>query len=173
MARRTSPGFTRRRRPLPKPRKTTAKRKRAYRDEIVEQARLLCKLGATQFDLAEFFKVSEQTIKDWRHEKPGFADALKIGRAGPDQRVKRALYERCIGYSFMSEKVFCSEGVIIRTPFVEHVPPDVGAIRLWVMNRMPDEFRSKPEDEAGGNITVQVVNFAGASQKPKALIEHD
>lgn len=158
---------------VPKPRKTTAKRKRIYRDEMVRQAEMLCKLGATRFELAQFFKVEPCTITAWIHEREGFAAALKVGRAVADERVKRSLYERAVGYSFLTEKVFCSEGVIVRTPFVEHVPPDVRAQALWLANRCPDEFRSKPEDERGGNITVEVVNFAGALERPKVTIEHD
>jgi len=28
---------------------------------------------------------------------------------------------------------------------VEHVPPDVSAIRLWLMNRRPEHWRDKQE----------------------------
>jgi hypothetical protein len=142
-----------------------------FKPEYVEQAKKLCKLGATIFDMADFFSVSDASIKDWMVRFPEFAAAVKVGRAAPDQRVKRALYERAVGYSFMSEKVFCSEGQIVRAPFVEHVPPDVGAARLWLMNRLPDEFRAKVEQESGGNITVEVVNFAGALERQK-VIDH-
>jgi hypothetical protein len=143
-----------------------------FKPEYVEQAKKLSKLGATLFDMGQFFGVSDRAIKDWLAEKPAFAAAVKLGRAPADQRVKRALYERAVGYSFGTEKVFCVEGVIVRAPFVEHVPPDVSAARLWLMNRLPDEFRAKAEQESGGNITVEVVNFAGALEKPKVIIDN-
>jgi len=144
-----------------------------FKPEFVEQARKLCKLGATIFDLGEFFGVSDRAVKKWLAQNPAFAAAVKVGKSTADERVKRALYERAVGYSYLTEKVFCSEGKIVRTGFVEHVPPDVGAARLWLMNRMPDEFRVKAEDERGGNITVEVVNFAGALEKPKVVIENN
>ena len=143
-----------------------------FKAAYTEQAKKLCKLGATTFDLAEFFGVSDRAVKKWLVKNPAFAAAVKVGKSTADERVKRSLYERAVGYSFTSEKVFCSEGVIVRTDFVEHVPPDVGAARLWLMNRLPDEFRAKVEQESAGNITVEVVNFAGYLDAPKVTIEN-
>ena len=37
------------------------------------------------------------------------------------------------------------EGQVIRAQIVEHVPPDVGAIKLWLGNRRPDKWRDKQE----------------------------
>ena len=143
-----------------------------FKAAYAAQAKKLCKLGATTFDLAEFFGVSDRAVKDWLAQKPAFAAAVKVGKGAADERVKRALYERAVGYSYETEKVFCFDGQIVRTPFVEHVPPDVGAARLWLMNRLPDEFRAKVEQESAGNITVEVVNFAGYLDPPKVTIEN-
>ena len=52
---------------------------------------------------------------------------------------------RAVGYSYHSEKFLQYEGQMIRAPIVEHVPPDVNACRLWLMNRRPDKWRDKPE----------------------------
>jgi len=37
-----------------------------------------------------------------------------------------------VGYSYHTQKVFCYEGSIVRADIVEHVPPDVSAVRLWL-----------------------------------------
>jgi hypothetical protein len=52
--------------------------------------------------------------------------SLKAGKKEADARVERSLYSRAVGYSFNSEKIFCSkDGEVTRVPIVEHVPPDV------------------------------------------------
>jgi hypothetical protein len=41
-------------------------------------------------------------------------------------------------------------GQVIRAQIVEHVPPDVGAIKLWLGNRRPDKWRDKHEMKVDG-----------------------
>lgn len=73
-----------------------------------------------------------------------------MGKDLPDDRVERSLYQRAIGYTFDAEKVFCSNGRIARAAVVEHVPPDIGAAKLWLTNRRPDKWRDKVATELTG-----------------------
>src|SRR5262249_18267510 len=103
-----------------------------YEPRFASEARKLCKLGATDRDLADFFEVATSTIWRWQVQHKGFCSALRVGKAEADERVVRALYQRAVGYSYDSEKVMLSrEGAVIRAQFVEHCPPDVGAIKFW------------------------------------------
>ena len=68
--------------------------------------------------------------------------AARIGKAEADDRVERSLYNRAVGYTFVSVKVFCSkDGVITKVPIKEHVPPDVTAQIFWLKNRKPADWR--------------------------------
>lgn len=116
-----------------------------YRPDYCDKAKKLCELGATLFDLASFFDVATSTIKRWANMHPEFSAALVVGRASADDRVERSLYERAIGYSFESEKVFQFQGQIVRATTVEHVPPDPGAAMNWLKNRRGHEWRDKTE----------------------------
>lgn len=53
-----------------------AKKKRGrpnlYKDEYCEQARKLCRLGAIDTELAEFFGVTVTTLNNWKIEHPDF-----------------------------------------------------------------------------------------------------
>lgn len=118
----------------------------SYRQEFAEQATKLCELGATDFDLAKFFKVAVQTIHQWRIRVPEFAEAAKVGKYRSDDRAEMSLYHRAIGYSFESEKVFQHQGRIIRAKIIEHVPPDVTAASLWLRNRRPQQWRDRQEN---------------------------
>lgn len=118
-----------------------------YRPEFPEQAEKLCQLGATDIEIADFFEVDVRSIYRWKHAHPNFSDALKAGKEAADERVKRGLYQRAVGYSFESEKVFQYEGAVVRAPIREHVPPDPGAAMNWLKNRQPSEWRDKREIE--------------------------
>lgn len=112
-----------------------------YRPEFAEQAEKLCKLGATDADLADFFGVNTTTIWRWQSQFPEFCNALKVAKEEADARVERSLYQRATGYTFSSEKVFQFQGKVVRTPVVEHCPPDTTAMIFWLKNRKPDEWR--------------------------------
>lgn len=125
-----------------------------YRPEFVEQAEKLCLLGATDMQLADFFEVSEKTLNNWKHTHPEFLQSLKVAKAEADTAVVRSLYRKALGYEFESEKVFCSEGVIVRAPIREIVPPSDTAIIFWLKNRKGKEWRDKHEVEHSVDATL-------------------
>ena len=43
-----------------------------------------------------------------------------------------------------------SDGQIIRVPIVEHIPPDVGALKMWLGNRRPNSWKDKQEIKMDG-----------------------
>lgn len=140
-----------------------AGRPTAYKPEYAEQAEKLCKLGATDFELAEFFGVVEITIRRWKAAHPEFCSALKAGKDIADDRVERSLYSKAVGYSYTSEKLWQYDGEVIRTEIVEHVPPSDTAAIFWLKNRRKDEWRDRREQDntsSDGSMTPQVVQYA-------------
>ena len=55
-----------------------------YRAEYAEKAYKVCLLGATDVDLASFFKVSKATINNWKRDHPEFLDSIRRGNSRPD-----------------------------------------------------------------------------------------
>lgn len=125
-----------------------------YRKEFADQARELCELGATDMELADFFRVDVRTVYNWKHTHPEFFQALKVGKDALDDRVERSLYQRAVGYSYNSEKIFHHQGQITRAEIIEHVPPDASAALLWLKNRRGDTWRDKHDVEHYGGVTV-------------------
>ena len=121
-----------------------------FESDYVEQARKLCQMGATDMELAEWFKVDVRTIYRWKHKFPEFCQAVIAGKDSADDRVERALYNRAVGYSFDSEKIFHYQGIITRAECVEHVAPDPAAAMNWLKNRRPDVWRDKQTHELSG-----------------------
>lgn len=139
-----------------------------YRPGYADKARAMCKLGASDFDLAEEFGVTTSTIWLWRCKFEDFSNALLEGKEAFDNRCERALAIRACGYSVHTEKVFCYEGSIVRADVIEHYPPDVGAIKMWLGNRRPDRWKDKQEvklDSDGAFIKLwQAISDGTASR---------
>lgn len=124
----------------------------AYKPEYAAQAEKLCELGATDMELADFFEVDVSTIYRWKHSHDEFCEAVKVGKEALDNRVERSLYQRAVGYSFNSEKIFHHQGIITRADTVEHIPPDPGAAMNWLKNRRGEVWRDKQEHEHTGSL---------------------
>lgn len=118
-----------------------------YTQEFAIQAERLCKLGATDKDLADFFEVTTVTIWRWNSEHEEFCYALKVGKATADERVERSLYHKAVGYSFEAVKIFMPANATepVYAPYTEHVPPSDTACIFWLKNRRPEAWRDKTE----------------------------
>jgi hypothetical protein len=119
----------------------------SYKAEYVEQAKKLAELGATDREMADFFKVTETTLNRWKLAHPEFCASIKVGKEPADDRVEQSLYRKATGYSFAAEKIFQYEGAPVRVDYVEHVPPSDTAMIFWLKNRRPDQWRDKTEQD--------------------------
>jgi hypothetical protein len=114
----------------------------SYKPEYPEQATQLCRLGATDAELAKFFDVALSTFHKWKLDHPEFSDALKEGKELSDARVAHALYTRATGYE--------KDG--------KHIPPDTTACIFWLKNRRKDKWRDKNEDAPDSASMADVLN---------------
>jgi len=125
-----------------------------YKHEYAEQVYKLCLLSATDAEIADFFRVSEQTINSWKHVYPDFLESLRRGKLMADANVTDRLYQRAMGYSHTDEKIFNNMGEIVRAKTVKHYPPDTGAIKLWLFNRRPKDWKANVEAPVEINLNV-------------------
>lgn len=140
----------------------------SYKPEYAEQAQKLCEFGLTDEEIARFFDVHTATIYRWQAKYPEFCEALKVGKAPADDRVERSLYHKATGYTFNSEKVFNYQGEIVRTPVVEHVPPDTTAAIFWLKNRRKDIWRDKQDHEHTGKDGEKLIPEESADSRSLA-----
>ncbi|MBV8192707.1 MAG: hypothetical protein JOY64_03935 [Alphaproteobacteria bacterium] len=107
----------------------------ACREQHAATAHNYCLLGATDDQLAGFFQVSRRTLDDWLLAHPGFARAVRDGRAAADAAMARRLFQRAMGYDYATEKIFIHDGKALQVKHTVHVPPDVRACLFWLRNR--------------------------------------
>lgn len=115
--------------------------------------------GATDQELAEAFGVSKRTILRWKNEHPSFAEAYQRGKDVADAKVKKALYQRAIGYEVIEKestvdvdpKTGESKPVRVKT-ITKQIAPDTMAIMYWLNNRSKGEFAQRQEVTLGGEV---------------------
>jgi hypothetical protein len=150
-----------------KPRKKTAKKNvtprsrkgvggapSKYDSAYAEQVTKLCKLGATDKEIADFFDVEESTINNWKKAHPEFMESIKKGKIIADAEVAHSLHKRAIGYQYDEvtyERLAVGEtGMAVddkgdieatkkeaykRKVVTKEVAPDVAAQNIWLKNR--------------------------------------
>lgn len=124
-----------------------------YKEEYNIQVEKLCKLGATDEELANFFDVDVSTVNNWKIEHPQFFESIKRGKVEADSNVAERLYQRAMGFEHDSEEIkvvsMGKEGSAIeRVPIRKVYPPDPTAAIFWLKNRRPKDWRDKQEIEA-------------------------
>jgi len=142
-----------------------------YKAEYAVQAAKLCRLGATDAQLADFFEVAVSTVALWKVEHQAFSDALKIPKAEADDKVVQSLYRRATGFEHDEVDIRVIEGQIVKTELRKVYPPDTTACIFWLKNRQQEQWRDKVQTELtgadGGPIQV-LLSQMGKSVLPVA-----
>ena len=135
-----------------------------YKIEYNEQVEKLCKLGATDKEIADFFNICEATVNNWKESEPEFLESIKRGKIEADIKVAESLYKRALGYEYKETRVSEKDGVTVTT---KQLAPDTAAIMAWLNNRRPEQFRSKQYVEAvntNKNINLEVTSEEEADE---------
>jgi hypothetical protein len=137
-----------------------------FQEVFCEQVEKLCRLGAIDKEVADFFGVCEATINNWKIVYPQFLESIKKGKMISDANVADSLYKRALGYEHKEDKIFQYEGSPVIVPTIKHYAPDSVAAIFWLKNRRPDLWKDKHEisglPENKLIITREVIN--GKSQ---------
>jgi hypothetical protein len=128
-----------------------------YKNEYCQQTEKLCKLGATDKDLADFFEVDESTINNWKIAHPEFLESIRAGKVLADANVADSLYQRAMGFEHDSEEIKIINGAVERVPIRKIYPPDTVAAIFWLKNRQKDKWRDKTETDIKYPEGVSVV----------------
>ena len=113
-----------------------------FRPEYIQVVFDLCLLGFTDRQLAEFFDVSEVTLRSWKKKQPDFLLAMRKGKAIADAKVAHSLYNRAIGITVEElRETVTKDGQIIALKTTKQIPGDVQAQRFWLKNRQPDKWK--------------------------------
>jgi hypothetical protein len=129
----------------------SAGRPTPYQKTYCKQVEKLCKLGATDKEISDFFDVVESTINLWKLDHPEFSESIKKGKIIADLTVAGSLFKKANGYTVKEvtfEKMdnkenleMTSDGELAigdtykKKVVKKEVPPDTTAAIFWLKNR--------------------------------------
>lgn len=125
----------------------------------LEQVRKLYLKAFTDFEIADFFGISKQSLYVYLHNHQDFSDSVKGWKLEADKRVERSLLDRASGYSHPHEEIFCKDGVVTRVQTIKHYPPDTMAMMYWLNNRQRLNWKQKPEAEEDESLINNDLEF--------------
>lgn len=147
----------------PAPKSTILKRTRGrqstFDPERLAEVKALCWHGATDPEIADFLGIDPATLTRWKHQFPDLCAALTISKEHADERVKRTLYHKAVGYTIKQQeaiKIKVGED-LEQVEIVEvekHVPADTVAIKFWLANRDRANWRDQKDVEVSGQIAT-------------------
>jgi|GEM_PF-703400 len=140
------------------------------------QAHLLCRLGATDAELAEFFRVSERTVNNWKRMYVTFFQSIKSGKMWADAEAADGLFRRATGFRYTEVKtkkvrtmadddgdggiVAAGDDDLLVVEVVtteKEMPPDTSAAFIWLKNRRPKDWRDKIEIESTAKLDPEMM----------------
>ncbi len=138
-----------------------------YDPKYCEQANKLCKLGATDEEMADFFDVSVTTLNNWKEKHPEFLLSIREGKEVADMEVVNNLYNGCFDRAIVEEQAFkvkevsydengkrCESERVEVVSVARAVPGDYRSQQFWLRNRKSKNWREKIETEHSGIVTT-------------------
>jgi|1_EtaG_2_1085319.scaffolds.fasta_scaffold151235_2 DNA-binding XRE family transcriptional regulator len=136
-------------------------RRAKWDDDFVDIVCAAARQGYTEKQMSNMIGVSETTFNKWKREKPQFLQSLKESKLKADMKVADSIYKAANGYEYeeVHETSKNNDGKMLveRKVVTKNVPIDVGAAKMWLYNRDPDNWKSKTEVEHTGEKVIKIL----------------
>lgn len=130
-----------------------------YNSELNNQVEKLCKLGATDAQIADFLGIAESTLNLWKTKEPQFMESIRRGKLIADAEVAESLYKRATGYEHPEDKIFNDSGKPMIVPTIKHYPPDTAAAFIWLKNRAGWKDKQELTGEDGKDLFPKAIKI--------------
>lgn len=141
----------------------------SYKKEYCKLAKSMCKLGATDANLADEFGVSISTLNLWKLKYPEFSASVSISKDIADEKVEFSLYQRAMGYEHDEVDIRVVAGEIVMTPIRKYYPPDATSMIFWLKNRKKEQWRDKVDHELTGKDGADLNQPVSADELAKRV----
>jgi hypothetical protein len=125
--------------------------------EKLETIELWASMGLSNNQIAFNLGISKDTFYRYKTLYSDLSDCLKRGKSIADFKVENALYKKATGYTLketIAAKVKdiyyddngnkCQRERLDTVEVEKEVPPDIQAIKFWLMNRMKGKWSDNP-----------------------------
>ena len=137
-----------------------------------ERVRRMGLLGLTDIEMCFQLGISEATFYAWKKRYTAFLKALESGKGEADEIVAETMFNLATGRVRQpAVKVFYDKdkGEAVYAPYVEAIPPNVTAQKLWLTNRQPHKWRERKEVEVSGGIEHKISLMSPAERLQRLL----
>lgn len=134
--------------------------KKALTEHYKKIIRILAQKGMIDREISTICGVTEPTFNRWKKDYPEWFEQLKADKDVANNKVKKALFDRAIGYEYTETKIitdYASDVEIKREVATKRMAPSVTAQIFWLKNRDPDNWNDKKDET---NINVNVRNLS-------------
>jgi len=110
--------------------------------------------GNTITEICKKLGVSRQTWYNLYKENLHFRKMLEEAEEAQKQEIKSSLVNKCVDKEVVKEKVLPNGK---KVKYREFIPADFNAIKFYLLNKLPDEFKDKQEVTVKNTvITVEI-----------------
>lgn len=92
-------------------------------------------------------KKRRQMMKDFTSKRSDLAKFLKDNEELINAEAEMALVAAAVGTTVTEKKVSYKGGRRTVSAKQKHIPPNIGALNLYLKNKMPDKYSDKPKTE--------------------------
>lgn len=93
-------------------------------------------------------KKRKQMMKDFTSKRSDLAKFLKDNEDLINAEAEMALVAAAVGTTVTEKKVSYKGGRRTISAKQKHIPPNIGALNLYLKNKMPDKYSDKPKTES-------------------------
>ena len=133
-------------------------------------------------EIAARFGVPEGQFLKLVKRHPELKEALRNGKEIVDYKVENALLKSALGYKTKEVKIITTirKGVVVETlkeSQTRDVVPNIGAIQMWLHNRLPQKWKKNPELHLGisddEDSTIQVSIIRAGNKNDETETDND
>jgi hypothetical protein len=154
-----------------------------FTPEFRRKSLKLFRKGYTAKEVCNDLLISQETFCQYMKKYPEYSESVKQSREKSVEKVKDFLFKKCEGY-FIEEEEVIGKYEETKEPILDkdgkptgkfkitkgmkphtirktkkHVPVDISAIKYYLSNIAPEEFKDKQEIEHFGKLEVDTRNL--------------
>lgn len=110
---------------------------------------------ATDLEICDALGISADTYYRWISEKPDLSDLVSRAKVIRAQKLVPKLQKRANGFSYteVTKELHPKTGEMVVTKKVRKtIPPDVAALKFFLTNALPDEFKNRQDLDLKGKV---------------------
>lgn len=151
-----------------------------FKTEFSQQVYFLAKGGFKTEQIAEFFKVSEPTINNWKIANPEFYEAYRAGAWNHSFNLLEAMDKSAYGYNYVEiekgQTVTRSGKVVPTTKIIhKHKPPSEVLLMFILKNKYPEIWGDLNGKAQAGALSqhelAKKIDTSSFSEQEKALLK--